>query len=147
MGRKRRRQKHFSHVLTWSALYYSTNLSFSRSHIKLEHLNKWPPRHSRVRANVLDVEITMEMSQFAELKTLIENVGLNERFGERRTNGGRAKPTRTSGRRRKTPNWRNRSERRDDALDLPSAIEVRHVCGTRRRRRIALCSYYERAQS
>ena len=55
-----------------------------------------------MRANVVDAEIPKEMSQFAEPKTLTENVGSNDRSvsngpsgqpsGERRTNEGREMP-------------------------------------------------------
>ena len=45
-----------------------------RSHIKRQHLNKiWSLRHKYIRANITNIEILEEMSQFAELKTLTEN--------------------------------------------------------------------------
>ena len=44
-------------------------------YIKIEHLSKWSPRHSCVRANFADVEMSKEMSRFAEFKTLTDNVG------------------------------------------------------------------------
>ena len=49
-------------------------MSFLRGHIKTEHLSKWSPQHSFVRDNIVDVEISREMSHFAVLKTLTENV-------------------------------------------------------------------------
>ena len=43
-------------------------MSELRRHIKHEHLNKWSPKHRYVHANVVDVQIPKEMSQFEELK-------------------------------------------------------------------------------
>ena len=54
-------------------------MSVLRRHIKLEHLSKWSLRRSYRRANVVDVDIPEAVSQFAELKTLTEDVGRNER--------------------------------------------------------------------
>ena len=53
-------------------------MSVLRRHIKLEHVRKWSLRRSYRRANVVDVDIPEEVSQFAELMTLTEDVGRNE---------------------------------------------------------------------
>ena len=53
-----------------------------------------------MRGNIVVVDIPEEISQFAELKTLTEDVGRNERVipsGERRSNGGREKSNRSRG--------------------------------------------------
>ena len=145
-GRKRRRLKHLVHVLTRSALCSSTTCSFQRSHIQFEHLSKWSPRHSCVRGYLVDVEIPDEMNQFAELKTLTENVGLNERCISsavdrasewRKTGpmeGGRSQPGRRGAQprnevKKKHRTWTRRSKRRnggrsDGPDDFSSAIEA-----------------------
>ena len=56
-------------------IVFFSEMFFLRSHIKLEHLSRWSSRHSNGCANSVDVEIPKEMSQFADLKTLTENVG------------------------------------------------------------------------
>ena len=90
LGRKGRRQTHLLHVLTRSALHSSTKCPFWDVYIKLEHPSKWCPSHSNARANFVEVEIPKRTSQFAERKTLGENVGINEKsFLQRPRQGSR----------------------------------------------------------
>ena len=51
-----------------------SEIGLLRRHIKREHLYKWSPRQKYMRANTMNIEIPEEMSLFAELKTLAENV-------------------------------------------------------------------------
>ena len=89
-GRKGRRQTHLLHVLTRSALHSSTKCPIWDVYIKLEHPSKWCPSHSNARANFVEVEIPKRTSQFAERKTLGENVGINEKsFLQRPRQGSR----------------------------------------------------------
>ena len=62
---------------------FFNEMSVLRRHIKLEHLTKWSLRRSLRRANVVDVDIPEEGSQFAELKTMTEDVGRKERATSR----------------------------------------------------------------
>ena len=117
-------------------------MSVLRRHIKLEHLSKWSLIRSKRRANVVDVDIPEETSQFAELNSLTEDVGRNEsvisnvfckaaewrktdqwREGEVKSRG----PQTRNGAKR-TPNWRKRCKRRNgerrDGPDLRSALEA-----------------------
>ena len=78
-----------------------------RRHAKHEHLNKWSPWHRCIRANITNPE---EMSLFAELKTLTENVH----------------PERCHGDFRKAADWRRTVQRKEEAAqEKRSFIERR----------------------
>ena len=54
----------------------------------LEHLDKWSPQHSHMRANPVDVEIPTELSQLEYLETLVQHVGHNEKIHCKRPSKG-----------------------------------------------------------
>ena len=135
----------------------------------LEHLNKWSPQHSHMRANPVDVEIPTELSQMGYLKTLVQHVGHNERSiasaprravqWKRRTNGGRRKPTRSRGAQPRGDVKRNRTgeegateDMEEDVMELISQVHEKtpysssHACGTWRRRRAA-CFHTEKQRN
>ena len=73
MGGKSGRSSIFCMCRTRVFSHFS-EIGLLRRHIKRGHLNKWSPWQKYMRANTMNIEIPEEMSLFAELKTLAENV-------------------------------------------------------------------------
>ena len=115
----------------------------------------------------MDVDISEEVSQFSELKTLTEDVGRNERVVSsvfykaaewRKTDQWREgwvkrRGSQTRNGVTRTPNWRRWSKRRttwwtwSPKCTWSSPYSSSHDCETWRQRRTALCSNWEAAQS
>ena len=110
-----------------------------------------------MRVTTADVEIPLEMSKFDELKTLVEHVGHNERVtakcplqGSRvekdgPMEGGRSL-TEPEEHHRESAQQNTALEKKEQTKKI-SKVHLKHACGTWRRRRTALCSYQEAAQS
>ena len=133
--------------------------------MKREQLNRWSPWHKYISTDIMNIGIPEETSLFTELKTLTENDSERSVRGLRRQqngaahfNGRQRKPARSRGAAsidatRKHERTGEEEAVDADVTDLMAQVHLKTLYTTRgagetwRHRRIARCSYQERAKS